>query len=505
LAINITCAPMGSAIALAYGFIHCSGARFIDHALPTEKWQADHAYAISSDPGVPVPCVLGSDGNLHVLIVAGTSGSTEPTWENLYEWDSGARWHNIGGGQDGSQIGFWLLGEGEWDGFNSLYNQGAPPLGAFAFGYDPTTGLYGTEGPNVYEVHFHAGCDTPLGSPVTPGSTGPDQLCDAFWSDMPGGLVPLCYSRMAYYAIKWKPPFYQVGGTLDPIGNWRSMKCRIFDDTGTQTDYKFTTNPAWHWVDAWLRRAILPNSEYYIDITAGIQAIPDDAKDKFDWGSVVEFANDCDYVLANGRKRFEGSYAFAGQTTLAAILEQILLCSRGYQQESAGKLFVAMDKPRSSVFTLTSKHLIPGTFKVDDTTVHQGANDYNAAFLDTNIPAISDVDSITNVAGGYTGPGGPGDLATIVTVEKNPVALNDWIVVGGNDNPLLNIMWLVSGSDVGVDPIIDDYTFTARPVGPVGDQTGSGGVLGYPQARFSKRTPRIIHNRHAMARGAIGR
>jgi|ERR1039458_6271144 hypothetical protein len=501
MAINITCASMGSPIPLCYGYVHCSGMQFITSTEPTPRWQADHAYGI---PIADNDTCLDSNGNLEVCMTAHTSGGTEPTWNtNIGGFTDGHNWQNYGALQDGPQIGVWLLGEGEWDGFVSLYNQIAP-LQPFATNYNRADGSYFPHGPAPPTIHFHAGCDTPVGSPVTPGSTGPDQLCDAFFSELPGGIVPLCYSRMAYYALKWTPPFYQAGDTLNPIGNWRSMKCRIFDDTGAQTDYKFTTNPAWHWVDAWLRRAILPNSEYYIDITAGIQAIPDDAKDKFDWGSVVEFANDCDYVLANGRKRFEGSYAFAGQATLTAILEQILTCSRGYQQESAGKLFVAMDKPRASVFTLTSKHLIPGTFSVDDKTVHQGANDYNASFLDTDIPAISDVSTISNAAGGYVGPGGPGDLGTIVTVEKNPVALNDWIFIGGNDNPLLNTIWLVSGSDVGVDPIIDDYTFTARPLADVGDQTGSGGVLGYPQARFSKRAPHILHNRHAMARGAIG-
>jgi hypothetical protein len=148
--------------------------------------------------------------------------------------------------------------------------------------------------------------------------------------------------------------------------------------------------------------------------------------------------------------------------------------------------------------------LIPGTFTVDDKTVHQGANDYSAQFLDIQIPAICDVSSIDNVAGAYSGVDGTGDLATIVTVEKNPCAVNDLIVSGGNDNAVLNTKWLVSTDGHGGGGIIDDYTFTARPIANVGDQTGSGGVLGYPQARFSKRTPRLIHEQHAEARGAIG-
>jgi hypothetical protein len=500
MAVGITNASMGSGIPLCYGFVHVTGMRFVEFTGPTPKWQAGHVYTITA---LLTPCILDSNGNLQIVHTSGTSGGSEPTnWaqdlHHLTSGDGSMVWQNWGGGQDGAEIGLWLLGEGEWDGFNSLYNQGTAPMGVIASNYGYAgRGSYWSHGPSPAVIHFHAGCDTPTGSLVTPTSSGPDQLCDSFWSQLPGGVVPLTYSRMAYYAMQWTPPFYQLGDTLNPIGQWRSLKCRIFDDTGTQVDYAFTTNPAWHWVDAWLRRAIFQTTDYSIDIDIGIQSLPDAALNKFDWGSIYEFSQDCDYILANGRKRFEGSYAFPGQTTLAAILEQILTCSRGYQQESAGKLFVAMDKPRASVFILTSQHLIPGTFKMDDKTVHQGANDYTASFLDINIPAITDIATIDNVAGGYTGDDGTGDLATIVTVEKSPVAALDQIYIGGNSNSLLNFMWLVQ-------TITDDYTFTARPQGDVGDQTGTGGVLGFPQARFSKRTPRLLHQQHAAARGQIG-
>ena len=33
--------------------------------------------------------------------------------------------------------------------------------------------------------------------------------------------------------------------------------------------------------------------------------------------------------------------------------------------------------------------------------------------------------------------------------------------------------------------------------------TGTGGVFGYPQARFQQRDPELVHQDHAVARGMI--
>src|ERR1039458_7670714 len=173
MAINITCASMGSPIPLCYGYVHCSGMQFITSTEPTPRWQADHAYGI---PIADNDTCLDSNGNLEVCMTAHTSGGTEPTWNtNIGGFTDGHNWQNYGALQDGQEIGVWLLGEGEWDGFVSLYNQIAP-LQPFATNYNRADGSYFPHGPAPPTIHFHAGCDTPVGSPVTPGSTGPDQL-----------------------------------------------------------------------------------------------------------------------------------------------------------------------------------------------------------------------------------------------------------------------------------------------------------------------------------------
>ncbi len=217
-------------------------------------------------------------------------------------------------------------------------------------------------------------------------------------------------------------------------------------------------------------------------------------KDKFDWGSIYEFAQDCDYTLTNGNPRFQGNYAFSSQTTLQAITEQILLCSRGYQQEYAGKLWLNMDKARSSFFTLTDAHHIPYTLAVDDKEVHQNANDMTGEFRDTNLAAVCSVASILYTAGD---PDGPAEIST--GTEEHPCAPWDVIQVGGNSEPTLNRQYQVNN-------IIDDYTFKASVLGgtdPSDGATGTGGVFGYPQARFQQRDPELVHQDHAVARGMI--
>lgn len=79
----------------------------------------------------------------------------------------------------------------------------------------------------------------------------------------------------------------------------------------------------------------------------------------------------------------------------------------------------------------------------------------------------------------------------------------DWdaIEVGGNSNSLLNRGYQVLS-------ITDPYTFVCQP-GPdppalTMDETGTGGVIGYPQSRFSERNPELWHLTHAVARGQIG-
>jgi hypothetical protein len=135
---------------------------------------------------------------------------------------------------------------------------------------------------------------------------------------------------------------------VNPVGLWRCLRTRLFDDQGRTIGYAFNTNPAWHFVDVLLRRKIKP--DYKLDLQLGPEDLTDAERARFDWGSIAESAAYYDEILANGRRRFAGNYLFNSQTSLTAILEQILLVCRSYMQEYAGKIYLICDKPRSSIF-----------------------------------------------------------------------------------------------------------------------------------------------------------
>ncbi|HME57237.1 MAG TPA: hypothetical protein VKF63_02790 [Terracidiphilus sp.] len=402
---------------------------------------------------------------------------------------------------DGTEYGGWLLGEGEWDGFDIMWNAGN---NCVALGNNPKYGWppgtpYIPQGPNPPTIHFHAGTDTPIGSPITPTSSGPDQLCDSFWGAVPGAATALCLSGYAYYMMSWLPQAWQKGypgyngATLAPVADWRSTKCRIFDQYGNQTAYGFTTNPAWHFVDSWIRVGILPRTEYNISLATGPDPLPSDVIGRFDWTSIYAASQYYAQTLANGAPRFCGSYAFASQCTLQAIQEQILLCCRSYAPEPAyaGKISLYCDQPRSSVFTLSGKHLVPFTFSVDDKQVNQNANLYEGDFLDLNEPTVCNVASIS------CDNSSPNNKALITTVEDNPCAQWDTISIGGNSNPVLNTDYLVYANTANPNQIL------AYPVDNVGVQSGTGGSVGYGIARFAKRSPWLLHQAHAISQGEM--
>lgn len=494
MAYTITKAPMGQGIPLCYGYVWCTGYRFIEWEKAPQQWLRKHPTDVGEE-------VTDDNGYIQRCTTAGTTGDTKPSPWNETPTDTtddgSVVWTND---NHGKQYGFYLLGEGEWDGFNALHNRGGiAAQGGFAraYGYAGAGTWINNAPDGEYDVHFHPGFDTPVGTGLSPVSNGGDQLVDAFYNtELPPGLQPQTFSGLAYVAIRWQVQEWDPGGKLDLIGLWRTKKCRIFDEMGNQTDYAFTTNPAWQWVDLWLSRAIFPRSEYNID-TGGIQALDDIAKACFDWGAVYEWSQDCDYVLANGRKRFEGSFAFTSPATVQALEEQILLCARSYRQESGeGKLQPMMDKPRASVFTLTGAHVLPNTLSVDQKQVHANGNDYTGNFLDLGIPAVGQIDSISF---SDTIDGGAQDEWQITTIEENPIAKYDTIVIGDSDNDDMNVSWLVQS-------VVDDHTFMAVvPAGQIDhSETASGGVWGYPHTRFTKRSPHIVHWQHAAARGQIG-
>jgi hypothetical protein len=174
------------------------------------------------------------------------------------------------------QIGAWDLGEGELDGCNALwindvlqfaYDQNGNLMGQTLLGVmpstseetDPTDNISNT--PTLTSFSF-----TRLRCPADGVPVAASQLSS--WNrsraradrEFDHSVV-----LVAPHLITRSPgrPRRMTTRPCRRLGDFRGMRCRMFDGSfGHQTDYRFTTNPIWHFVDLWLRRAIKP--EYAI-------------------------------------------------------------------------------------------------------------------------------------------------------------------------------------------------------------------------------------------------
>jgi len=427
-----------------------------------------------------------------------------------FQWVTGKRLdytqlQNTGNSHlDFTRIGFWGLGEGEWDGCNELWindvlaytSETGSPL------YPPSWYPYTPPSDNPWQFHFHRGADSVIGSGLAPASVGPDQGVDVLWKNFPAGVQPLTYNRIAWYALSMKYPITDgnVNQTdpsqwtdIAPIGLWRARRVRLFDSYGNQTGYAFTTNPAWHIVDACLARKIKP--DYNIDLNNGPTPLTVAEAACFDWGSITESAIYFDQLLANGRRRFTGNYCFTSAATLNAILEQMLMVCRSHMHEYAGKIYLVCDQPRASTFIISRD--IMQKFEPTDQALHTSANRFVGKFRDLLIPACATIASITG-----------GANPTVTTVLGHPCNAGDDIVIGGEGAPYDGYWTVDTVPLLTTDQIaagVQVYTMTLTGKGSNYATDGpAGGVIGLIYSRFKERAPAFQHNQNQLARGAIG-
>jgi hypothetical protein len=391
---------------------------------------------------------------------------------------------------DYTRIGFWLLGEGEMDGLNELWDSALGRL------------LYLNENDNPTQLHFHPGCDSVVGSGQIPTSTGGDQGVDTFWSNLLSGQQVLHYNRWAYYAIQLKqlinnPPNTNqndasVWADVNPIGMFRGIRCRIFDGTGAMIGYAFTRNPVWHYVDLLCRRKLFP--EYLIDAAAGAQDLPNAVRNRFIWSALVESAEYFGEILAStGRARFTGDFSFSQQTSLQACVAQMLTCCRGYQLERGGQYALVADKPRASVFTFTRKNA--DSFTTTDVDLHTAPNTYIAKFKDLLAPAFAVIASI--ICGDLQNP-------VVTTLAPHCANVGDYLVIG-NTGTAYDNYWQVD-SVPAPDSAGNVYEMTLKTRGSnYPTYVGAvGGLIGFRYSRFKDRAPQFQHKAHQYARGAVG-
>lgn len=449
-----------------------------------------------------------------------TSGTPVPLSYG-YVWVTGKRQNyymlqNTGNDwMDYSRVGMWLLGHGEWDGFNEIWINDLLALR----GLNPTGPLPGASGQNWYLAldskwslvfNFHSGCDADIDLDMsTFASSGPDQGMDVLWPLFPPAIQPLAYSRIAYYSIWRKQPAqYQTTAKRNdptqwadvaPVGLWRALKCRLFDADGNQTGYAFTTNPAWHFVDVLLRRKVFP--DFALPYGSGPDPLPQAVQARFDWESIFEAAQYFQEILANGRPRFSGSYSFSSQTTLQAVLTQILLCCRSFAQEVNGQIQLVPDKPRDPVFIFSREHLLPGTFDFTDQALSSYGNRVVSTMRDILVPAAANITITQITCPDHTNP-------TVTMSGPHPFNPNDWIAIGGTDT-IYDGEWQVASvppvENIGTPAEIDPTTFSLVSKGSnYPTSVGAGGLVGLLQSRFKERVPEFWHKANMLARGALG-
>jgi hypothetical protein len=370
------------------------------------------------------------------------------------------------------RVAFYLLGQGEFDGIERLWinkklvNQADTTL-----------------------VHFHAGQDGVLGSGLAATSTGGDQKADSFFTSIPSNFQPLTFSRKAYIAVNVPPDPSAPDANLDVIGDYRTARIRIFDSSGNQTVYQFSTNGAWQVLDLLLRTMLKPEWNTAAAAAAGGDLTTAE-KARINFPAVVSAAQWCDTIISNGAKRFESSVAFTSTVKLQQALSQLLTMSQLYITEEAGQIYILPDQPRSSTFILTSDHVIPGTISFDKADLHGSANQLVATFNDLNPQDSADIDTAAN-----SGLVRSGNVVTCKTKATHPYVAGDSVQIVNPDD----------ASFAGVFPVTtvsDSLHFTYSQNGS--NATSGNGYTGTPESRFAQRGTIVDHERHQNALGARG-
>jgi hypothetical protein len=374
---------------------------------------------------------------------------------------------------DKSRIAFFALGEGEWDGIDRLW------VNRKLIDHTDTS-----------KVHFHPGIDGILGHGLTPDSTGGDQKVDTFFNDLPPWVQPVTFDRKAYLALKIADDPGAPTAETEVLGDYRTTKVRIFDNSGTETSYAYSTNPAWQILDILLR--LLLKREALIDA-----ALTTEEKTRINFQSFVDTAADYDYDIGGGVKRIEVNVAFPREITLTAALEQMLVMSRSYLREIAGKIELAMDKARASSFLLKSDHYLAGSLREDEDYLDDEPNHYLYQFNDLDVPIITNIDTVGNSGAQRTA-----NVVTIKCVDGNGANLDHGLIAAMS----VLIKDVADASFNGMQTVLDaPTTHTFRYNQTAGNATSGGGTVRQEEQRFLTRTPAPLeHVQHQLAMGQRG-
>jgi len=255
-------------------------------------------------------------------------------------------------------IVFIALGEGEWDGIEELYVNGAA--------VDITS-------PGSF--HFHKGFHGQLSSngtldPEGTGSLFPfvadgDQKADGL---TPPGIQGLTFSRTAYLALYVPFDVFAPSPALDVRGVFRTRKVRIFNSEGVQIDFQYSENPAWQ----------------IADLLTTVRGLPDS---RVDWASFAAAAAYADALIdpaGDGTltRRFLSSVAFTEEVNFDQALLALLSTCRGQLLDTEGSIKLRIDQERTPIFDFDMNNIVEGSFEVSYKDTRESANRLELLFRD---------------------------------------------------------------------------------------------------------------------------
>ncbi len=353
---------------------------------------------------------------------------------------------------NGERVLFIALGEGEWDGIEALFVNGKL--------YDHT---------DTTRVHFHPGLDGQTGTETDP-TTRNQKICSLWPSSFADKFT---FSRTAYLALKLAPDPAAPEAMPRVIGIYRTRKVRIFNSSGTETAFQYSTNPADIYADLLISAFVKPRG--LID-----EALTTAEKAFFDFAQLDTFRTDCNVSTPQGTTRFETHPAFYSSTDLLRALELLFLLGRGYHLEKAGKFAPFMNKARSSLLILGPNDFAPGSFSLGERDTRDAANKYLGKFR--NLDAGKGAGTIATTGAAVTG--------TSTKFLK-------WFRAG---SPLR----LVDGAQVGqvreVASVASDTSMTLKSAFSA-DQ--SGRLYSNPELQFSKGEKYVEDETHQTEVGRV--
>ena len=416
-------------------------------------------------------------------------------------------------GFDGATAELYVLADGEWE--SNLYLSVSPTdfystdgeviagttvNSKFTAGDDYSRSLY---------YHFHGGSYATKGLPNIQIGSGPDQGVEMWTRYFPSVTPTLAYSGLAYYMVRRIISQLNytgdVGATsktpMNPVGVYRSLKCRMFDSNGNVTGYGFTVNPTWQMIETVLRYQIKRQQPGLSGLTAAEKAC-------FDWPAMVDHAARNAALLSNGAPTYAGNFAFAADASLATMMETQLRNCRSYKRVRGSQIAFIGDDPRTTVFTFSQKLLVPGSVQISKKDLSTSPNVYVPQYRDLGIPAVTEIANVISTASSNGGVSG--FLNSFETVGPQPFYSGDvFTYSGGSDDAdfagdyaVRAYTIVVDGLDTATAPPNQTQFYTTS--GPQKVATASGGYVGTQQSRFSQRAPTVVqHRAHQRAIGQI--